>query len=133
MKFMTRQRGFSTILAVVVITLLALVGAYMSTMVTTSSISSTLQLGGMQGWFAARSAAEWGTWQALHSGSGCGAASGTLSVRGFSVNVTCSSQAVSEGPDNYTVYNLLATAQRGTVGEPGFVSRTVRLSVTDGP
>lgn len=121
-------------LVVFVITVLALIGAYMTTMVTTSSLSAYFSFGSMQAWFAAQSAGEWGAWQVLHSGSGCGGFPATFAVdSGFSATVTCSANAVSEGPANYTVYDLVATAERGTIGEPGYVSRTVRMSVTDAP
>ena len=127
------QRGISMVMVVVVISLFALVGAYMATMLTTSAASTSLTHGRMQGWFAAKSGSEWATWQVLHSGSGCAATSATLTVGAFSVTTSCAANAVSEGPDNYTVFSLVTRATRGTQGSADYISRQVRRSVTDAP
>lgn len=121
------------IMVVVVITLFALIGGYMATMVTTSSLAASLTFGSMQGWFAAHSGTEWAVWEVLHSGTGCGSFPASFTIDNFDINITCSSVAVTEGPDNYTVYDLLTTANRGSQGDSGYILRQVRTSVTDGP
>ena len=124
------QKGFTAILAIFVLVLFALIGVYMSTQVTTATIDTSVSYLGMQAWLAARSGSEWGIYQALH-GSSC-SASTSFPVGDFSVTVNCTSTAVSEGPDNYTVYNLTATASRGNPGEVIYVTRRVVTSVTNG-
>ncbi len=130
---MKKIRGFSMVMVVVVITLFALIGGYMATMVTTSSLSASFTFGGMQGWFAAHSGTEWAMWQVLHSGTGCGSFPASFTIDNFDINITCSSAAVTEGPDSYTVYDLVTTTNRGSQGDSGYILRQVRTSVTDAP
>lgn len=130
---MKNIRGFSMVMVVVVITLFAMIGAYMSTMVTTSSIASSYTFGGMQGTFAAHSGTDWAIWEVLHSGTGCGSFPASFTIDDFDINITCSGTAVTEGPDSYTVYDLVTTANRGSQGDSGYILRQVRTSVTDGP
>lgn len=130
-----RQQGFSAIAAVVLIVLFALLGAYMATLTGVQSITTTLSAGTMQAWFAARSGVEWGVYQVTEAGD-CGAFPDTLQLSEggtdrFQVTVTCDSTSVTEAPDTYNVYQLTSTATRGSAGTPGFVSRTIRVSVTD--
>ncbi|MDZ7735458.1 MAG: hypothetical protein U5P41_04450 [Gammaproteobacteria bacterium] len=133
-----RQQGFSAVIAIVLIVVLALLGAYAATTVGVQSLSTTLSSGGMQTWFAARAGVD----RAVHSvlsGAGCGGVPGTpitLSGGGLdNVTITqlaCSSSTVQEGPDNYDVYQITATATRGgSPGNAGYVSRTIQVSVTD--
>lgn len=123
------QHGFTAIIVVVILVVFALIGVYLTTQVTTSSLSASSSYLGIQGWFAARSGAEWGVYEALHGG-GC-AASTVLTIEDFSVDVQCSSSAVSEGPFSYTVYDLSATATLGSPGDTIYISRVVNTSFTD--
>ena len=124
------QKGFTAILAVVVLVLFALIGVYMSTQMTTASIETSTSYLGIQAGLDARSGVDWGIYQALH-GSSC-AASTSFAIGDFSVTVECTSASITEGPDSYTVYNLRATASRGNPGDVLYVSREVVTSVTDG-
>lgn len=128
------QRGFSAIIAVVLIVLFALLGAYMATLVGTQSITSTLSAGGMQAWFAARAGTEL---VALSVTTGGGCINGSISpanMDGFSVNLTCNSVSITENPPpNYNVYHITSTASRGSPGDISYVSRTIRVSITDAP
>ena len=125
------QSGIITIIAIVALGLFAVIGVYMSTQFNTTAINTATSYLGIQGWFAARSGADWATHQALHAAS-CPASTG-LTVTGYSVTVTCNPTAVSEGPDNYVVYDISSRAAKGSPGDVGFVSRIVNISVTDAP
>lgn len=128
-----RQRGFSAIAAVVMIVLFGLLGAYMATLTGVQSITTTLSAGTMQAWFAARSGIEWGVFQVTEDND-CFPDQTLELTEGatdrFQVSVACDSTAVFEAPNNYNVYTLTSTAIRGSVGTPGYVSRTIRVSVT---
>jgi len=130
------QRGFSAIIALVLIVVFALIGAYMATLVGTQAITSTLSAVGIQGWFAARAGAE----RAAHAvtvGSGCGDVPASITpanTGGFTVNLTCNAVSIQENPPpDYNVYQITASASRGNPGDIAFVSRTIRMSVTDAP
>lgn len=123
------QRGFTAILVVVILVLFALIGTYMATQVTTASLSAGNAYLGMQGWFAARSGIEWGIHQAVH-GASC-SLSTILSIGDFSVDVACTSNAVSEGPDSYYVFNFTSTATLGSPGDTIYTYRRIYASATD--
>lgn len=124
------QKGFVAILAIVVLVLFSLIGVYMSTQMTTASMDTSASYLGIQAGLAARSGADWGIYKALH-GSSC-AASTSFAIAGFDVDVKCASAAVSEGSNSYTVYNLSAIASRGNPGDVLYVTREVKVSVTNG-
>ena len=132
MRVMNRlQRGFAAIFAIILLVLFALIGVYMSTQMTTASLSTSVSYLGIQSWLVARSGVEWGIHRALH-GPSC-AASTSFAVGDFNVTVNCTSAAVTEGPDSYTVYNLASTATKGNPGDVLYVYRKVMTSATPGP
>lgn len=124
------QSGFSAAIVLVLVTLLGLVGVYMSTQGTVGQLSTVLSFNGMQAWFAARSGADWGALRALN---GSCAASTSFTIDAYSVTVTCSSTSVTEAPDTYNVYSITSSAVRGVNGDLTHISRTVRAFVTDAP
>lgn len=124
------QAGFSAILALVLVTLLGLIGAYMATQGNVGHVSTALSFNGMQAWFAARSGADWGALRALN---GSCAASTNFTIDGYAVTVTCNSASVTEPPDTYNVYSIVAMATRGANGDLTRIARTVRTFVTDAP
>ena len=82
---------------------------------------------------AARSGIDWSAYQALVNGS-CAAATLSLTeggLAGFSVDTNCSSSTHSEGPNTVNVYVIDAFAWSGTYGNPDYVSRRMRSTVTD--
>lgn len=125
-----RQRGVTAIVVLVLVSLLALLGVYMSTQITGAALGTTLSLNGIQAYFAARSGAEWGIHEALNGS--CAASTG-LTIDGYPVTVTCSSVSVTEGPDTYNVFTLSSTAERGADGDLDHIYRSISLYVTDAP
>lgn len=143
-----KQKGFSAIIAVVLIVLFALLGTYMATLSTIGSLNTTQSLGSMQTWFAAKSGAEWAVHQALHPavpctcGTDCCTAingatisfstSGT--INGFQSTITaCSDAPYTEAGSSYCVYNVSVSATRGSPGDMTYLSRNLNFSVTDLP
>lgn len=125
-----RQSGFSALISLVLVTLLGLIGVYMTTQGTVANISAATSFSSMQAWFAALSGADWGALRALN---GSCAAATTFNIQGYSVTVTCSSTSVTEAPSTYNIYALSSTATLGTNGDLTRVSRTMRTFVTDAP
>lgn len=78
--------------------------------------------------FAAASGIEWARARALQAGA-CGTSQ--IAIADFTVTVTCSSAAITEGAASYTVFDLQAEARRGVYGNPDFVRRTGRSRVTN--
>lgn len=134
------QKGFSAILAIVLLVLMALLGAYMSTQLSVGSLSTSLSFRGMQAWFAARSGIEWGIYQLLNQAtppSSCVAnmeGVGGMTIDGYNVSVDCiPSSQITEGSDKYYVYSLTATATGGISGNMTYVYRQISVNVTDAP
>ncbi len=140
-----RQQGFSAIVAVILIVLLALIGGYMSTLTSVSSLNTTVSAGTTQAWFAARSGIEWAVRQIIVAAPGACIASPTTinlsggSSDGYSVTLTCAmlpSPATmfnESGIGNYNVFQLTSRATRGAAGDLAYVSRQINISITDAP
>jgi MSHA biogenesis protein MshP len=132
-----KQRGFSAIIAVILVILLALIGAYMSTLTSVGSINTTVSAGTMQAWYAARSGIEWAVRDLIVGSGTCSSPTINLTggnTNGFTVRLTCSSGAYTEaGVGTYNVYALTSRATRGDPGDLAYVSRQINLSVTDAP
>jgi len=144
-KYAHRQKGFSAIIAVVLIVLFALLGTYMATLSNISSFNTTQSLGSMQAWFAARSGVEWAAFRVINDGN-CGAVNAVTinltggATNGFSVAMTCTvvdddgaADGIREGGTTYNIYNITANATKGTIGGISYLSKTINISITDAP
>ncbi|MEM6512209.1 MAG: pilus assembly protein MshP [Pseudomonadota bacterium] len=133
---MTRrsQNGFSLVPALFLIIVLAALGIVAVRMSVISSQTVVLTMQGSRADAAARSGVEWAIYQALVNNSCVASSSLALTeggLSGFSVDVSCASASFTEGQDTVTVYTLEAFASSGAFGQPDYVSRRVRTTVTD--
>ena len=129
------QAGFSIMIVVVLLVLLATIGGFLATTGTVPHVAAALSQAGVQGWFAARSGLEWAVFDALDSGS-CPSASFQppgSAFAGLNVAISCNFSSVSEGSNVYNVYVITATATRGSAGAPDRASRTIRAKITNAP
>jgi len=118
--------GFTLVQAIFILVVLSLLGVVMVSLIGVQSSTSLFALQGARAYQAARSGLEWGATRA-RAGDSC---SGTFTIEGFTVNVTCSSQQFTEGSIGpYDVYRIGATATFGTYGTPEFVSRRAEMKV----
>ncbi len=129
-----RQNGFSLVPALFLIVVLAALGVVAVRMSVIGSQTVVLAMQGSRADAAARSGVEWAIYEALVNNS-C-AASSSLSLtegglNGFTVSVSCSSASFSEGQDTVTVYTVEAFAVSGAYGQPDYISRRVRTTLTD--
>ncbi|HSR62934.1 MAG TPA: hypothetical protein VLN56_05980 [Gammaproteobacteria bacterium] len=132
-----RQKGFSVLIAIALVVLFSLLGAYMATLTTVSGINTAGSAGAMQAWFAARSGVDWAVHRALTLNT-CTGVNGQIlnfsggSMTGFQSAISCSeTTGITEGPDTYNIYNISSLATRGAVGQENFVSRNITVTVTD--
>ncbi len=138
------ERGFSLFAAIFLLVVLGALGAYMIAMGTVQQTTPVFALQGAQAEKAARSGIEWALHQTLQAGAvaaTCGAAASTPTLNsfslagpglgGFRVDVECSYTQHVQGTDNFNVYAIVATAEFGLFGEPGYVSRTLQVTATD--
>ncbi len=128
------QSGFSLVPALFLIIVLASIGVIAVRMSVVGSQTVVLAMQGSRADAAARSGVEWAVYEAVVNNS-C-AASTSLSLtegglNGFTVNVSCSSASFTEGQDTVTVYTVEAFAFTGAYGQPDYISRRVRTTLTD--
>lgn len=93
-----RQAGFGVIAAIVILVILAGLGAALARMGTGQMANSAQDMAGARVWQTARAGVEWGLYRALRAGA-CPFAQ-TLSFTadgGYAVAVTCATRAFNEG------------------------------------
>ena len=129
------QRGFTLVVAVFLITALAVLGLFMVSISGTQHQTTMLAGLGAQGFYAARAGAEWAVYRALN-GASCNTtfAAGTLagSMGDYTVTVSCTSTVHTvAGDPSFTVWSVTSTAVRGALGDRDHVARTLTISFTD--
>lgn len=138
---MRRDSGFT--LPAVIFLLVILGGAattcVLTTMTGTQHFTAMYAVKGAQAYNAAKSGIEWGVYQAIGAGD-CAPANGSFplggpGLDGFTVTVSCNLSTHTESPLTYNVYVLTAFAESpaDAYGQRGYVSRRMRVVVTDAP
>jgi MSHA biogenesis protein MshP len=138
---LARQKGFGIIAAIVILVLLAGLGAAIAKLGITQSANTTQDMAGSRVFQSARAGIEWGLYSALRNNA---CANQTLDLRGqngYAVTVTCVSNMYNEGEENAGVplqkiiYSITAVAcnsnacpDDGAVGRSDYVER--RLTAT---
>jgi len=146
MKRLISQKGFSAVMAIVLVVLLALLGASMSTLTTTSFLNTSSSTFSIQSWFAARSAVEWAVHTAVNQACTCGT-NCCASIDGTTINFSsgglngyqasfhgttgCSEAPFTEGGADYCVYQIDVLGSRDTAGDITYASRRIKISITD--
>jgi MSHA biogenesis protein MshP len=124
MKRPIRQSGFAAIAAIFLVVVLASMGAFMVSISNSQQISSAQDVQGMRAYWAAQGGLEWGV-AAANAASACPASTTALSLDGFAVSVTCTSNVYSEGGKTVTLLRLISVANSGTPGSVTYVERSV--------
>lgn len=134
-----RQQGFVAIASVVIVVVLALLGALMLSTVTTQNIATSQSQREIQAWFSAQSGIDWGVQQVIVSATPCATINGSSFLpagvaSGYTVTVNCASSTVIEaGGPPYDIFKLQANATAGNDTDFTYVSRTVRVTVSERP
>jgi len=128
-----RQRGATLVVAVFLLVVLALLGAFAVrlTLMQQQTVSSALLA--TQAFHAARSGIAWGAHRALNGG---WCATTTLSLTeggaaGFSVDVSCTQSTHVEGGATIEVFVIEALAEWGSYGDTDYVSRRLEAKITN--
>lgn len=128
-----RQSGFSLVPALFLLVVLAALGMVAMRLSAVQHQTVVLTMQSARAFAAARSGIDWSTYQALENGS-CTNATLILTeggLAGFTVETGCTVSSHSEGPATVNVYIIDAFARAGSYGQPDYVSRRVRSTVTD--
>ena len=127
------QNGFSLVPALFLLVVLSALGLVAVRLSGVQQQTVVLAMQSGRAYAAARAGVEWSAYQALNNTS-CTAATINLTeggLAGFSVETNCSSTSHAEGPNTVNVYVIDAFAWSGSYGNPDYVSRRVRSTVTD--
>lgn len=128
-----RQRGFSLVPALFLLVVLSALGIVAARLAGVQHQTVVLAMQSGRAYAAARSGIDWSAYQALVNGN-CAASTVALTetgLSGFSVETNCSSTTHTEGPNTVRVYVIDAFAWSGSYGNPDYVSRRIRSTVTD--
>ena len=135
------QRGFTLVMAIFIIVILATLMGYMVSLSGTNRATSVLALQGARAYEGARSGIEWGIQQAFTTPATMCSAAGTTTtfplsgpgLTDFSVTVTCDATTHIEKTITLTVYHLVALAEYSNYGLPDYVSRQLEATVSNAP
>jgi len=132
---MKKQQGFSIVMAIFILVVLSLLGAYMVKLSGVQNTTATYAIQGARAYQAARAGAEWSVARIVNGGncSNIIAASplNFTGLEGFSVSLACSNTIYSEGLNNISVYQINSTSTFATYTSPGYISRRVEISITN--
>ena len=109
--------------------MLAVMAVVMSTTSSVQNFTTVYSLQQTRAYFAAKSGLEYGIQRAVSAGV---CTNGAIALPGVSFNITVSctpSAVINEAGVLSTVFQLSSTASTGTLGDVGYVTRTVRTMV----
>lgn len=123
----SHQSGFAAIAAVVVLTVLAGMGAFMVSFSNTEQLSAASDIQGTRAYWAANAGLDWALGALTASNTACPTSPPTTVDTGatFNLSVTCTLQTYAEGGVSLKVFELQSTATYGTAGSLGYVERSV--------
>lgn len=116
-----RQAGVSIVTAIFLIVVLALMGIGMVSLLSTSKQSISQEITSAKAYLAGRTCLQWGMYQAVYTAS-TGSHTNT-----FNNNTACATSLTSITADGLTFYNINTVASFGSLTDPEFSQREMRL------
>ena len=129
------QSGFTLITALFLLIVVALLSVYMITIRNVQQSTVVFGQQGARAMQAAHSGLEWGIYEAVVNGlcvPGTFTATGTA-LSAFTINVSCSSSAHTEGAVLITTYRLTSAVQTSSYGTLDYVYRSLQATVSIQP
>ncbi len=130
-----RNRGFTLVVVLFILTVLVTLGLHIGTMSGAQHRTALSSLLGMRAHFAARSGLEWAVQDVVNNagaGIACGGTNFSLiggATAGFDIAITCTTENVTEGGSTYGMWRISATATFGSVGSADYASRTLMATI----
>ncbi len=122
-----KQSGVSVVTAIFLVIVLALMGAGMVSLLTTSQQSISHEITSAKAYMAGRSCLQWGMYQSIYSAtSGTNAITFNDNTSGL-LNSKCVTTVNNITNDGLTFYNINTVATFGSSTDPEFSQRTMRL------
>lgn len=120
------QSGFAIVAAIFLLVILSALGAFMLTFSTTQHLTSAQDVQGSRTYWAAKAGTQWAVAKLQPPAATCFPAT-TFNLDGFTVVVTCTSNAYTEGTDNKIIYWVDSKATATGGGATGGVAYTERV------
>ena len=132
---MKRQSGFSIVMAIFILVVLALLSSYMVKMAGAQLSAATFSMQGARAYQSARAGLGWAIAR-VSAGGGCTEITDAspLSFTGindFSVTLSCTSQSFSEADATPVVYKITALSEFDTYSSANYISRSIVVSFVD--
>lgn len=122
-----KQSGVSVVTAIFLVVVLALMGAGMVSILTTSKQSISQEYTSAKAYMAGRSCLQWGMYQAIYSAAS-GSFTNTFNNTNSSLfNTRCETTINIINSDDLTFFNIEATGSFGNIQDPEYSERTMRL------
>jgi MSHA biogenesis protein MshP len=141
-QYIGKQRGFTLIMAIFIVVVLALLGSYMVRLSGVQYSTASYALQSARAYQAGRAGLGWATATINNEtadGLGCSAINTKSTptspltlpdMPGFTIKLTCDqSQLYTEGSDSYYIYKIKALSEFGNYSSEDYVSRTLEKSV----
>ncbi len=125
-----RQSGFAAIAAIILMTVLAAMGAFMLTFSNTQQLTSAQDIQSTRAYWAARAGLEWALSAVVLNSSACPSSPPTTVDTGatFTLTIGCTRSTYLEGATTVVVFSFQSVAGRGTPGSIGYVERSLSAS-----
>ena len=124
-----KQSGVSVVTAIFLVIVLALMGAGMVSLLTTSQQSISHEITSAKAYMAGRSCLQWGMYQSIYTPAAANS-SNTITFNNNAsglLNSQCATTISTITNDSLTFYNINAVAKFGSSVDPEFSQRTMRL------
>lgn len=129
-----RQSGVSIVTAIFLVVVLALMGAGMVSLLTTSQQSISQEITSAKAYMAGRSCLQWGMYQAVYDADPWVNTPHTLTFNDNGlVNTRCETGFTVINNDSKTYFNITTTANFGNAADPEFSQRQMRLQLQPNP
>ena len=125
-----RQTGVSIVTAIFLVVILALMGAGMVSLLTTSQQSISQEITSAKAYMAGRSCLQWGMYQAIYDADPWNNSPHTLTFNNIGLtNTRCDTGFTVINNDSKTFFNITTTAFFGNDTDPEFSQRQMRLQL----
>ena len=123
-----KQSGVSVVTAIFLVVILALMGAGMVSILTTSQQSISQEITSAKAYMAGRSCLQWGMYQAVYDADPWTNDPHALNFNNSGlINIRCATTFEIINNDGLRFFNITTTANFGNVNDPEFSQRTMRL------
>ncbi len=122
-----KQKGVSIVTAIFLVVVLALMGTGMVSLLTTSQQSISQEITSARTYMAGRSCLQWGMYQIIYTAATGANTHNFNNVNSALNNIQCTTSINQITADGLNFYNITAIAKFGSITDPEYSQRTLRL------